>query len=170
VSCGGYIAGRKDLIDYLKLTAPGFVFSVGMAPAAAAAALAAVELLEREPERVRQLNDRTALFLQLARCDGLDVGNSIGASIVPVITGSSIRAGRLAQAMFQRGVNVQPILYPAVPERAARLRFFLTAAHTEEQIRDTVRILVEENRRVGAAPSDLTAVARHLGKWPPLPR
>jgi len=170
VSCGGYIAGRKDLIDYLKLSAPGFVFSVGMSPAEAAAALAAVELLEREPERVRRLNDRAAFFLQLARRSGLDVGNSIGASIVPVITGSSIRAGRLAQAMFQRGVNVQPILYPAVPERAARLRFFLTAAHTEEQIRDTVRILVEENRRVEAAPSDLAAVARHLGKLRPLTR
>ena len=170
VSCGGYIAGRRDLIDYLKLTAPGFVFSVGMAPAAAAAALAALELLEHEPERVRRLNDRAALFLQLARHSGLDVGRSIGASIVPVITGSSIRAGRLAQAMFQRGVNVQPILYPAVPERAARLRFFLTTAHTEDQIRDTVRILVEENRRVEVAPSDLAAVARHLGSLPPPPR
>jgi 8-amino-7-oxononanoate synthase len=170
VSCGGYIAGRRDLIDYLKLAAPGFVFSVGMAPAAAAAALAALELLEREPERVRRLNDRAALFLQLARHGGLDVGGSIGASIVPVITGSSIRAGRLAQAMFQRGVNVQPILYPAVPERAARLRFFLTAAHNEEQIRDTVRILIEENRRVEAAPSDLAAVARYLGKFAPPPR
>ncbi|MBV8335013.1 MAG: aminotransferase class I/II-fold pyridoxal phosphate-dependent enzyme, partial [Alphaproteobacteria bacterium] len=123
VSCGGYIAGKKDLIDYLKLAAPGFVFSVGMAPAAAAAALAALELLEREPERVRLLNDRAALFLRLVREGGLDVGGSIGASIVPVITGSSIRAGRLAQAMFRRGINVQPILYPAVPERAARLRF-----------------------------------------------
>jgi 8-amino-7-oxononanoate synthase len=164
VSCGGYIAGNKELIDYLKLAAPGFVFSVGMAPAAAAAALAALELLESEPERVRQVNARAALFLQLARQSGLDVGSSIGASIVPVITGSSIRAGRLAQAMFRRGINVQPILYPAVPERAARLRFFLTAAHSEEQIRDTVRILVEENRRVASAPSDLGAVARHLGK------
>ena len=164
VSCGGFIAGRRDLIDYLKLSAPGFVFSVGVAPAAAAAALAALELLEREPERVRQLNDRAALFLQLARGGGLDVGSSIGASIVPVITGSSIRAGRLAHAMFQQGINVQPILYPAVPERAARLRFFLTAAHTEEQIRDTVRILIEENRRVEATPNDLAAVARHLGK------
>ena len=57
VSCGGYIAGRKDLIDYLKRMAPGFVFSVGMAPPAAAAALAALEILEREPERVRRLND-----------------------------------------------------------------------------------------------------------------
>jgi 8-amino-7-oxononanoate synthase len=165
VSCGGYIAGKKDLIDYLKLSAPGFVFSVGMAPAAAAAALAALELLESEPERVRRLNDRAALFLRLAREGGLDVGGSIGASIVPVITGSSIRAGRLAQAMFRRGINVQPILHPAVPERAARLRFFLTAAHTEEQIRDTVQILLEEDRSVASEPTDLAAVARHLGKF-----
>jgi 8-amino-7-oxononanoate synthase len=163
-SCGGYIAGKKDLIEYLKLAAPGFVFSVGMAPAAAAAALAALELLESEPERVRRLNDRAALFLQLARQSGLDVGSSIGASIVPIITGSSIRAGRLAQAMFRRGINVQPILYPAVPERAARLRFFLTATHTEEQIRDTVQVLVEESRRVASESSELDGVARHLAK------
>src|SRR5215470_17730403 len=169
VSCGGYIAGNKELIDYLKLMAPGFVFSVGMAPPAAAAALAALELLRREPERVHRVNKRAGLFLQLARQGGLDVGGSIGASIVPVITGSSIRAGRLAQAMFERGVNVQPILYPAVPERAARLRFFLTAAHTEEQIRDTVRILMEENRRVEDTPSDLAGVVRHLGKLAPSP-
>lgn len=164
VSCGGYIAGSKDLVDFLKVAAPGFVFSVGMAPAAAAAALAALELLEHEPERVRRLNDRAALFLRLAREGGLDVGNSIGASIVPIVTGSSIRAGRLAQALFDRGVNVQPILYPAVPERAARLRFFATASHTEEQIKDTVDILLEESRRVTSEPSDLAAVARHLGK------
>src|SRR5215831_395418 len=164
VSCGGYIAGNKELIDYLKLMAPGFVFSVGMAPPAAAAALAALELLRREPERVHRVNKRAELFLQLAREGGLDVGGSIGASIVPVITGSSIRAGRLAQALFERGINVQPILYPAVPERAARLRFFLTAAHTEEHIRQTVATLLEEYHRVEADPADLAAVARHLAK------
>jgi 8-amino-7-oxononanoate synthase len=164
VSCGGYIAGRAELIDHLKLVLPGFVFSVGMAPPAAAAALAALEILEREPERVRRLNDRAALFLELARAGGLDVGGSIGAAIVPIITGGSIRAGRLAQAMFSRGVNVQPILYPAVPERAARLRFFLTAEHTEEQIREAVRILLEESRRIAADPTDFAAVIRHLGR------
>ncbi len=163
VSCGGYIAGSAELVDYLKLAAPGFVFSVGITPPAAAAALAALELLLAEPERVRRLNDRAALFLALAREGGLDVGGSIGAAIVPIITGGSIRAGRLAQAMFERGVNVQPILYPAVPERAARLRFFLTAEHSEEQIRETVRILLEESRRVAGEPTDLAAVARHLG-------
>jgi 8-amino-7-oxononanoate synthase len=168
VSCGGYIAGSKELVEYLKLVAPGFVFSVGMAPSSAAAALAALELLEREPERVHRLNDRAALFLRLAREGGLDVGGSIGASIVPIVTGSSIRAGRLAQALFRREVNVQPILYPAVPERAARLRFFVTASHTEKQIGDTVAILLEESRRVASEPNDLPAVARHLGKlsWP----
>lgn len=167
VSCGGYIAGRKDLVDYLKRTAPGFVFSVGMAPPTAAAALAAIEILEREPERVRQLNDRAALFLRLAREGGLDVGGSVGAAIVPVITGGSIAAARLGQALFARGINVQPILYPAVPERAARLRFFLTAAHTEQQIRDAVALVIEEQRAVAAEPTDLAAVARHLGRVMP---
>jgi 8-amino-7-oxononanoate synthase len=122
------------------------------------------EILQREPDRVRRLNDRAGLFLRLAQEGGLDVSGSVGASIVPVVTGSSIRAGRLAEAMFRRGVNVQPILYPAVPERAARLRFFLTAAHSENQIRETVAILTEESRQVASAPSDLAAVAKHLAK------
>jgi 8-amino-7-oxononanoate synthase len=167
VSCGGYIAGRQDLVDYLKRMAPGFVFSVGIAPPSAAAALSALEILEQEPERVRRLNERAGLFLQLAREAGLDTGSSIGAAIVPVITGSSIRAGRLAQAMFERGVNVQPILYPAVPEGAARLRFFLTAEHTEEQVRQAVAILREEAQTVAAEPTDLAGVMRHLGKLLP---
>jgi 8-amino-7-oxononanoate synthase len=164
VSCGGYIAGRAELIDYLKLALPGFVFSVGMAPPAAAAALAALGLLRREPERVGRLNDHATQFLHLVREAGLDVGGSIGASIVPIITGSSIRAARLSQALFSRGINVQPILYPAVPERAARLRFFLTAEHSEEQIRDAVRILSEESRQVAAEPTDIAGVMRHLAR------
>ena len=105
VSCGGYIAASKEFVDYLKVVAPGFVFSVGMTPPAAAAALAALGLLEREPERVRRLNDRAALFLGLAREGSLDVGGSIGAAIVPIVTGGSIRAGQLAQAMFERGAT-----------------------------------------------------------------
>ena len=75
--------------------------------------------LEREPEWVRRLNDRAARFLRLAQESALDVGGLVAAAIVPIITGGSIRAARLAQAMFNRGVNVQPILYPAVPEGAA---------------------------------------------------
>ena len=171
VSCGGYIAGSKDLIDYLKRMAPGFVFSVGMAPPAAAAALAALEILRARAGAGPAAQRRAPrCSCELAREGGLDVGGSIGAAIVPVITGSSISAARLAQALFSRGINVQPILYPAVPERAARLRFFLTAAHSEEQIRETVRILVEEHAKVVAEPTDLAAVVRHLGRRMPQPR
>src|SRR3954453_22232308 len=164
VSCGGYIAGRGSLIEYLKRNPPGFVFSVGMAPSAAAAALAAIGILESEPERVRRLNERARLFLDLAREGGLDVGGSIGAAIVPVITGSSIKAGKLAQALFARGITVQPILYPAVPERAARLRFFLTSEHSEKQVREAAAVVIEEHRAVAAEPIDLASVARHLGR------
>ena len=170
VSCGGYIAGRKELIEYLKRMAPGFVFSVGIAPPAAAAALTAIEILAAEPERVRRLNERAGLFLDLAKAGGVDVGGSVGAAIVPVITGSSIAAARLAQALFRRGINVQPILYPAVPERAARLRFFLTAEHTEGQVKDAAAALLEEARAVAAEPTDLAAVARHLRSRTPAAR
>jgi 8-amino-7-oxononanoate synthase len=163
VSCGGYIAGKKTLIDQLKRQVPGFVFSVGIAPPAAAAALAALQILKSEPERVSRLNRNAALLRDLLREGGVGTGSSIGAGIVPVITGSSIQAGRLAAALFGRGINAQPILYPAVPERAARLRFFLTAGHTEVQLRETARIVIEESRAVAAQPIDLAAMARHLG-------
>jgi 8-amino-7-oxononanoate synthase len=63
---------------------------------------------------------------------------------VPAITGSSIRAARLSQALHQRGINVQPIVYPAVQENSARLRFFVSCQHSSEQIRSTVAVLSEE--------------------------
>ena len=143
VSCGGYIAGKRELIEYLKCSTPGFVYSVGMAPAAAAASRAALALLQAEPERVTALRANAARFLKHSEALGLDTGRAAGASVVPLILGSSAKAARLSEALFQRGINVQPILYPAVPERAARLRFFLSASHTGEQI-DRAAAIIEE--------------------------
>ncbi|TWT50313.1 Long-chain-fatty-acid--AMP ligase FadD26 [Rubripirellula amarantea] len=137
-SCGGYIAGSNALIELLRYTAPGFVFSVGMPPAQVAAALAAIETLEKEPERVQRLRDRSELFLSLCHEAGLDTGDSEGTPVVPVITGNSMVALRLSNRLKGDGINVQPILYPAVDESAARLRFFITSEHSEEQIRFTV--------------------------------
>ena len=110
----------------------------------AASALAALKLLDEEPQRVKALNDRGKQFVTLAREQGLNVGSSAGLSVVPVITGSSAMAGRLANALFDRGINVQPIFYPAVQEGMARLRFFICSSHTEEQIKNTIDTLVEE--------------------------
>ena len=143
-SCGGYIAGEQALIDYLKFSAPGFLYSVGMAPPVAASALAALELMQAEPERVARLHERGRLFLDQAREAGLNTGHSTGYSVIPVVVGGSLKSVRLSNALFERGINVQPIIHPAVEERSARLRFFMCCAHTDEQIRETVRAVAEE--------------------------
>ena len=147
-SCGGYIAGENALIEHLKFSAPGFLYSVGIAPPVAASALAALKILDREPMRVKQLKERGHQFITLAQEKGLNVGSSAGLSVIPVITGSSAMAGRLANACFERGINVQPIFYPAVQEGMARLRFFICSSHTEEQIEHTIDVLVEEIARL----------------------
>jgi 8-amino-7-oxononanoate synthase/acyl carrier protein len=147
-SCGGYIAGSATLVRWLKYTVPGFVYSVGLPPAAAGAALGAMRLLQREPQRVERLHANARLFLQLAKEAGLDTGPSGGSAIVPVILGSSLNSLRLSRNLFARGINVQPILYPAVEEKAARLRFFITSRHTPDQIRRTVTAVQEELAKI----------------------
>ena len=143
-SCGGYIAGSTELIEYLKYTAPGFVYSVGVSPPNAAAALAALTVLEREPQRVARLRELAALFLELARQRGLNTGSAAGTPVIPVIVGSSAKSLRLASALFKRGINVHPILHPAVPDHSARLRFFITTNHSPEQIRAAVQATADE--------------------------
>jgi 8-amino-7-oxononanoate synthase len=151
--CGGYIAGNADLVAWLKHSAPGFLYSVGMAPALAAAALEALGILHAEPERVARLQANAALFLRLAKDAGFDTGTSAGFAIVPVIVGSSVGAARLSQALFDRGINVQPILYPAVPDSSARLRFFLSADHTPAQLHETIAAL--RSAMSGVQPAEL---------------
>jgi 8-amino-7-oxononanoate synthase len=138
-SCGGYIAGSRALIEYLKYTAPGFVYSVGMSPANVAAALAAIRLLRQEPERVTRLHQLSGLFLRLAREKGLNTGAvSSDSPVIPVIVGDSLKALSLSQTLLGQGIDVLPMVYPAVPDNSARLRFFVNCTHTPEQISFTL--------------------------------
>lgn len=137
--CGGYIAGEKALVEHLKYASPGFVYSVGIAPAMAAASAAAIRIMLDEPERVAGLRERAVYFFEQARKMGIDTGLSRGYAVVPAIIGSSLKSTKLSQYLFEHGINVQPIIHPAVEERAARLRFFISNTHTETQI-DTVLI------------------------------
>ena len=143
-TCGGYICGPIALIEYLKHSAGGFVYSVGLSPPLAAAAEAALAVMQAEPERVERLRQNGTLFLTLAKKAGLDTGFSLGLAVTPIIVGDSLKAVTLSDRLFRRGINVQPIIHPAVPERASRLRFFLTSEHTPDQIRDTVNAVAEE--------------------------
>lgn len=142
-SCGGYIAGESALVEHLKYRAPGFVFSVGIAPPSAAAALEALEILKEEPERVERLQQRGKTFLELCEARGVDTGLTQGYAVVPAIIRSSLKATKASAKMFERGINVQPIIYPAVEERLARLRFFITSLHTKEQLETAAAALAE---------------------------
>lgn len=134
VSCGGYVAGSREIIDYLRITVPGFLYSVGMPGPVAAAALQALEVMQAEPWRVATLRENGRTFLAACRAHGLDTGTSVGASIVPVMLGGSMRAVQCANLLLERGINVQPVMAPAVPEREARLRFFISSLHSRQQL------------------------------------
>lgn len=138
-SCGGYIAGSAALVEQLKYLSSGFVYSVGLSPALTAAALTAVQIIIEEPDRVAKLQQRSAQFLATAKSLGLDTGTSDQTPVIPIIVGSSYDALKMSDQLMQEGIDAKPVLYPAVAEEAARLRFFVTSSHTDEQIDCTVR-------------------------------
>lgn len=132
-SCGGYLAGRQELVDWLRRTTGGFVYSAGMTPANAAAAGAALQVLEREPWRCALAGERAAAFRERCRAEGLDVGRS-SSPVVPVVTGSAGVAMAVAVALRRDGIEVVPMVPPAVEDGAARLRFFVRADHAERDL------------------------------------
>ncbi len=133
-TCGGFIAGEKALIELLKYKAPGFVYSVGLSPVLAAASLKALDLMHTESWRTQRLQENGKFALECARSLGLNTGLAEGTEILPVVVGSSMRAAFLSNLLLDAGVCVLPIIYPVVSEGAARLRFFLSASHSKEQI------------------------------------
>ncbi len=142
--CGGYIAGCHELVEYLRLTVGVFVYSVAMPPVIAASTLKALEILHREPERVSKLQRNGETFRALALARGLDTGSGAGTAICPIIVADSAPAIMLAQRLLERGINVQPVTHPAVPAKASRLRFFLTAMHTEAEMAEAIETTAEE--------------------------
>lgn len=140
-SCGGYICAQNALVEHLKYAAPGFVYSVGISPPLAASALMALKIMQNEPERVTRLQENGKQLLQLAQEHRINSGTSQGFSILPIITGSSLKAAQLSGILFEHAMNIQPIIYPAVEEKAARLRFFLSCLHTQEQMEKAIKTI-----------------------------
>ncbi|WP_174299457.1 aminotransferase class I/II-fold pyridoxal phosphate-dependent enzyme [Caulobacter sp. S45] len=160
--CGGYVAGSERLIEYLKVSAPGFIYSVGLSPPLAAASLAALQVMKHEPWRVAKLNANAKRFRNALREGGLNTGSSEGFSIVPVITGSSIQAARLSHALGELGVSVNPILFPAVPEGSARLRFFVSSLHSEQQVDEAAAVLLRQIGRLEVDAPDYSVLMAQL--------
>ncbi len=100
--------------------------------------------MQQEPERAARLRSRAALFIAHAQSHGLDTGLAEGTGVIPIVTGNSVICLKLGQRLMDAGICVHPILYPAVSESEARLRFFITSNLTEEEVIYTVDTLAKE--------------------------
>ena len=142
-SCGGFVTGSKKFINFMKLSCPSFIYSAGMPPSNAAAALASIELLEKEPTRIKTLHDRSRLLLQLLKEADLNTGECRDSPIIPVIVGNAVLAMTLSSQLEEHGIYALPLAYPIVKKGESRIRFFVNCTHTEEQIHFTVTTLKE---------------------------
>jgi len=143
---GGYVAGSKDLIEFLYHRARPFLFSTSHPPSVAATCLAALDILEHEPEIIERLWDNTRFFKKGLADLGFDTGLS-QSPITPVIAGEGSRAMALSDRLFAEGVFAQGIAYPTVARDKARVRTIVTAAHTKEELQfalDTFRKVGKE--------------------------
>src|SRR5262245_33658008 len=149
-SNGGFLAGRRDLILYLQHTSAPFWFSAALAPASAGAALEALRVARREPERLGALRRNADALRAGLRARGYDTGSSASA-IVPVLIGEEVAAWRLARRLFDEGVLVSAVVHPAVRRGAARLRLCATAAQSAADLNEALDAFDSTRRRAGHA-------------------
>ena len=148
-TCGGYLAGKKCLIDYLRYNMPGFVFSVGISPALAAGSLEAIRTLRAHPEIMEHLRTAIRSFTESAKRRHLDICLAGETAVLPVLVGKDEDAWLLSNELKKRGVSVPPAMYPAVPKGKARLRFCVISEHKPEQIEKALDILESTAREFG---------------------
>ena len=142
-TCGGYLAGKKPLIEYLKYSLPGFIFSVGLSPALAAATLESIRIIKEDNSLVQQLQENIRYFVSKAKEKGFNLCMAGESAVVPILVGKDSDAFNLSAALFERGIFVPPAVYPAVPVNKARLRFCLTSCHNSSQIDNAINTLQE---------------------------
>jgi glycine C-acetyltransferase len=147
-SVGGYVAGKRELIDYLRHICRAYLFSAAMAPAQAAAANEAFKIILEEPERLQRLNRNTRLFIDGLKAVGLDTLSSTTA-IVPVLCGSDDKAFAMTREAQHHDIFVLPVVSPAVPEGLARLRATVTAAHEPADIERAIEVIAAAGKQIG---------------------
>ncbi len=147
-SVGGYIAGKKELVEYIRHTSRAYIFSAALPPAQAAAAAEAFRVIMDEPWRVEKLQANTQHFIQGLKERGFNTMYTETA-IVPIICGEDETAFQMTAEAFKRGIFVLPVISPAVPVGLARLRATVTAAHEPEEIEYAMDVFVDAAQAVG---------------------
>jgi 8-amino-7-oxononanoate synthase len=147
-SVGGYIAGDDDIIHYIKHHARSLIFSASIPPANAATALAALHVMQEEPERVKRVNEIGDFMRANYKKLGFNTGNSV-TPIIPIFIGDDRRAAFIWKALFEAGVYVNMVVSPAVPEGKQLLRTSYMAIHTDEQLNKVLDIFGVVGKQVG---------------------
>lgn len=132
-SVGGFIASTKEIINYLKHHARSVIFSASMPPSAAAAAMAALEIIQSEPERLEKLWDNTAYITKAVKDLGFDMGHS-ESPIIPIYIRDNTLTFQFTQLLYEEGVFVNPVVSPAVSSDSSLIRMSIMATHTKEQL------------------------------------
>ena len=145
---GGYVAGSRALIDFLYHRARPFLFSTSHPPAVAASCVAAIEVLESEPQLIDRLWDNTHFFKSGLHALGFNTGMS-ESPITPVIVGDAVLAMKLSDALFEAGVFAQGIGFPTVPRGKARVRTIVTATHTRDELQFALDSFAKVGRSLG---------------------
>jgi len=147
-SIGGFIAADLDTINYLKHNARSLIFSASIAPANAASVIAAVDLIQEEPERIKHLWDNTHYAMAALNAAGFDTGHSV-TPIIPILIRDDYKTFQLTKLALERGVFVNPVVSPAVPSTSSLIRYSLMATHTLEQIDKSVEVLSKIAHEIG---------------------
>jgi glycine C-acetyltransferase len=145
---GGYVAGSRALIEFLYHRARPFLFSTSHPPAVAASCLAAIDVLESEPELIERLWDNTRFFKSGLQSLGFDTGAS-ESPITPVLVGDATLAMKLSDVLFENGVFAQGIGFPTVPRGKARVRTIVTATHTRDELQFALDCFANVGRSIG---------------------
>jgi len=147
-SLGGFVAGNAKVMDYIKHRARSLIFSASIPPANAAAVLAALDIIETEPERRENLWKNARRMQKEFKSLGFDIGNS-STPIVPIVVGGDIDAFVFWKELFDNGVFANPVISPAVPPGQAMIRTSYTATHTSEQLDRVVEVIAKVGRAKG---------------------
>ena len=145
---GGYVAGSKSLIDWLKSRGRHFLFSTSLTPGAAGAALASIQLMQDHPELVEKVWENAIYFKEELKKIGYDIGVS-ETPITPVILGDESLTQQFSKKLIENGLYVKPIVYPTVPLGTGRVRNMPTAAHTKEMLDHAVAIYQKVGNEMG---------------------
>src|SRR3972149_2125510 len=147
-SLGGFIAGSDNIIHFIKHHARSMIFSASIPPANAAAALAALHIVQEEPERIQRVNDIAAHMRKEYLGLGFDIGKS-ETPVIPILIGDDMRTLTIWKALFEAGIFVNPVIAPAVPEGRQLLRTSYMATHTDEQMSRILEIFAKVGKQVG---------------------